>query len=274
MRMLRHDATNCLLTSLLLLFYPSVVASCNIRRVVVDNESLNIDGYDDAQGPTVFVLGNGRERQHALRALVERDELLSQKHNDTTVFLSSSNSYSHDVKKMALHDYIRQVVDVPQSPGKEEQEPLGAQSTAAANETFYMFGHNDASSPWRGIASNYIIPPCGPPCTERGTKTLGIGGQFSGVSFHMHGPTFSETIVGRKHWFVLPLDSQLVDVPAIANMTMVHWYTHVFPALPQAVRAGIWECVLDPGEAIFFGSRVMHATLNLDKYNVFMSLFV
>lgn len=165
---------------------------------------------------------------------------------------------------MLLHEYIREIVDVPLRPEMEG---------SAADETFYMFGHNDGSSPWQEMATNYIIPPCGPQCRERGTKTLGIGGQYSGVQLHLHGPTFSETIIGRKQWFVLPLDSQL-NISSISNMTMAHWVTNVYPSLPPVVREGIYMCILEPGEAIYLPSRVMHGTLNLDTYNVFMSLFV
>lgn len=35
---------------------------------------------------------------------------------------------------------------------------------------------------------------------------LGIGGQFSGVSFHTHGPGYSESIIGAKRWYLYPPD--------------------------------------------------------------------
>lgn len=42
----------------------------------------------------------------------------------------------------------------------------------------------------------------------------------------------------------------------------------------QLLREGLWECTLRPGEAIFFPSMWMHATLNLEQYNFFVSVFL
>ena len=267
------------LLAILLLLAVSCTA-CNIPRVRIDesSEAIDIDNYDDAAGPTIYILPASRNAQ--MRRLVERDALLSAQYASTRVKLSSSNSYSHGLLEMPLHEYIRRIVDVPvdaappasisQTPNLNPNDP---HTTPPANETFYMFGHNDGTEPWRGLSAHYLIPPCGPTCSEKGTKTLGIAGKHSGVSFHLHGPTFSEAIIGRKHWFVLPPDMQ-PDIERIANMTMVHWYRNIYPALPAAERARIWECAIGPGEIMYFPTRVLHATLNLDAYNVFMSLFV
>ena len=39
-------------------------------------------------------------------------------------------------------------------------------------------------------------------------------------------------------------------------------------------NSGLLECVTGPGEMLYFPSSWMHATLNVDEYNVFMSLFL
>jgi hypothetical protein len=39
-------------------------------------------------------------------------------------------------------------------------------------------------------------------------------------------------------------------------------------------KNGLFECVIEPGEYLYFPSGWMHATLNLDSYNAFVSLFL
>jgi hypothetical protein len=56
------------------------------------------------------------------------------------------------------------------------------------------------------------------------------------------------------------------------NMTMSRWVTEEYPTLPRGVSM-LQECVIETGDA-HFPSRWMHATLNLDPYNVFVSLFL
>lgn len=36
----------------------------------------------------------------------------------------------------------------------------------------------------------------------------------------------------------------------------------------------LYECELNPNEVLYFPSLWMHATLNMDEYNVFMSVFI
>lgn len=68
---------------------------------------------------------------------------------------------------------------------------------ARANETWYLFG--DTLEPrWAALQKQYAIPMDG-----RGddpVAALGVGGRFSGVSFHTHGPGYSESILGAKRW--------------------------------------------------------------------------
>ena len=94
-------------------------------------------------------------------------------------------------------------------------------------------------------------------------------GPGTGVPFHIHGPTFAETIYGRKvtttcavaecigaryfshahyitniqRWFLYPPD---VEPQFHPDINTLHWLTHTYPTLTQQDRP--WECTLSPGE--------------------------
>jgi len=241
----------------LALVVPSTGTNCNIPRVQLDEtrEYINIDTLSS---PVVYVLD--KLRNSRMRSSVARASLLAN-HGDAKVTLSSSNSYSHDTRRVSLKEYITTIVDVGESKGG-----------ASASERFYMFGHNEGSEPWRSLIATYVRPPCGPICSgSNATPTLGIGASGSGTSLHFHGPAFAETIIGRKRWFIYPL-SLRPDMDSFANMSMKTWAEDVYPTLPD--RDDIYDCTISPGELLFFPSQFLHATLNLDAYNVFMSLFV
>ena len=162
-------------------------------------------------------------------------------------------------------------------------------------------------------------------------KTIGIGGEASGVSFHFHGPGFSESIIGTKRWFLFPPELTSMVAQFNPNMTMAQWVDTVYPELLKLREDGykdsgpsvvdnnsepqilfeppldapieyefysptttahsplshalnatsllvlsqhLQECTIQPGEILYFPPMWMHATLNLDAYNVFMSLFI
>jgi hypothetical protein len=167
--------------------------------------------------PVIFV---DDDRLNAnLYNLVSRDSLIDN-HGDIVVSLSSSNTYSHGLRKMSLQDYITQWVDPKQPPQPTHNtpkdispsstttsqlpfptfSPQSAQSisttqTTSANESFYLFGNN-YDGIFRQLNSLYSAPPC-LHCEKGGAKTIGIGGGQSGVSFHFHGLGFSEAIIGE-----------------------------------------------------------------------------
>ncbi|XP_065898764.1 jmjC domain-containing protein 8-like isoform X2 [Dysidea avara] len=101
-------------------------------------------------------------------------------------------------------------------------------------------------------------------------QTLGTraNSPSSGVAFHFHGPTFAETIYGRKRWF---LYSPQVQPNFDPNNTTLHWLHHVYPSLPDDVKP--FECTLLPGEVLFIPDRWWHATINVDTC-VFVSTFL
>ena len=76
---------------------------------------------------------------------------------------------------------------------------------AAANDTLYLFGGN-YGAPWLSLLEEYALPGCGT-CLDQDNAAVsfGVGGLLSGVSWHRHGPGFSEVFHGAKRWFVLRL---------------------------------------------------------------------
>lgn len=290
--------------------------------------------------------------------------------------LTSSNTFSNGLKKMSLRDYI-QYTTSKKNRGAAHMDmnitngDLGP-SAARSNESFYLFGNNYGAL-WDRVKEIYLIPPC-LHCDVCGARTIGIGGYLSGVSFHYHGPGFSEVIVGRKRWFLFPPHQPSADMEYDAfignsknngamrdieyhrqfdpNMTVDRWLLEKYPAyrtrlVPSPVSlkvasatseidtaqsqdqdighpdinnfsppwnisdvgqssnqsdidsdgsssctscseerlgdtsdheygydSGLLECVTGPGEMLYFPSSWMHATLNVDEYNVFMSLFL
>ena len=130
-----------------------------------------------------------------------------------------------------------------------------------------------------------------------------LGGQASGVSFHVHGPGFSETLIGGKRWFLFP--------PALSalaynfgehgpNTTALAWLQSQYPQIMNAsshscspsdacslepeqtdgqmqlreLGEQLQECSLVPGQLLYFPAMWPHATLNTAPYNAFVSIFI
>jgi hypothetical protein len=301
--------------------FPVGSERCNIPKVPIEA----INGQKPLPDAPVIYTAH-RDRQAVVHERSER-ELLLQQFGDTLVTLSSSNTYSHGKYSMTLSEYITTSVDT---------------SSRNANESFYLFGNN-YDGIFSELAGLYRNPPCYY-CDKAGAKTVGLGGHASGVSFHFHGPGFSEPIIGSKQWFLFPPSLTRTVSQFDPNMTVARWVDRVYPLL-TAVRDGaefgaageinhstslqpantmegvvpprpadssnaagqladvrastlssqltallldmnmsmatlqqladnLHECVIRPGEILYFPSMWMHATLNLDTYNVFMSLFM
>ena len=104
---------------------------------------------------------------------------------------------------------------------------------------------------------------------------IGIGGAHSGVSFHYHGPGFSEVLIGSKLWFLYPPDTLIPHHHP--NMTMCTWYKEIF--LPKlltnpSLYPNIYYCIIHPGDVLYFPNKWLHATYNIEAYNFFVSLFL
>jgi len=269
---------------------------CTIPKLQLSELSRNKTLPDH---PFIFV--DTIDRQQALASQASREYLIKN-HGKSAVTLSSSNTYSHGKLVSTLEEYIKTSVDT---------------TSRFANETFYLFGNN-YDGIWSELADLYVNPPCYG-CDLAGMKTLGIGGEASGVSFHFHGPGFSESIIGSKRWFLFPPSVSSIVSQFSPNMTVSQWVDQIYPSImalkqnntvpaetvllePNLVNPiaeqdiygtvhspadmslnttalallaqTIQECTIHPGEILYFPPMWMHATLNSDTYNVFMTLFI
>eukprot|EP00605_Chrysophyceae_sp_TOSAG23-4_P000451 GSChrysophyteH1.ASY1.ANO1.509.1 assembled CDS len=211
--------------------------------------------------PVIYVIEDPHRHQE-LRAAVQKERLLID-HGDKPIRLTSSNAHSHG----------KRVVTLPNDDASKKTH-------IHANETWYLFGNNEDSSPFKELSLLYDIPNCGTPCQrqERGnagsTVVSGIGGAGSGVSFHFHGSGFSEVLTGRKRWFLYAPEYEPMGggFASMVNQTVKDWIRSSDFATVQ--RREFYDCTIEPGEALFFPSQWMHATLNLDAYTYFVSVFL
>ena len=96
---------------------------------------------------------------------------------------------------------------------------------------------------------------------------LGIGSFGSGVQWHDDGPGFCELMHGRKHWVLTQADKRpFYDHKRPSR----HWFEYMFS---DYKGSKIWECTLQPGDAIYFPNRWFHTTVNLDAYTSFVTTF-
>jgi hypothetical protein len=262
---------------------------------------------------TPFVYVGRPDRQKAAASSATRGFIL-ENHGDEIVQLSSSNTYSHGKLTATLEEYITTSVD---------------SNAHLANETYYLFGSN-YDGIWQTLTELYNNVPC-KFCDTAGAKTLGLGGENSGVAFHLHGPGFSEPILGAKRWFLFSPEVTHIVNKFNPNLTMSMWVDtlyndiqaqgiavqdyevdtsgqnvplstlstdapsslensgggfsssptsslHPLPSLNtqelQLLKQHLFECTLFPGDVLYFPAMWMHGTLNVESYNVFMSLFL
>mmetsp|Transcript_48292 Transcript_48292/g.71575 ORF Transcript_48292/g.71575 Transcript_48292/m.71575 type:complete len:180 (-) Transcript_48292:222-761(-) len=162
---------------------------------------------------------------------------------------------SMNVVRTYLIQYIEETVS---------QETFPSQFS---NETWYLFGETYTEE-WVKFLHSYTLPPCQACSPDLSALAFGIGNKGSGVQWHFHGPGFSESIHGRKHWILYPKEEKPNYDP---DFTSRHWMEHVYTNLDKEHLP--WECTLSPGEMIYFPDGWHHATINLDPYTAFVSTF-
>ena len=101
------------------------------------------------------------------------------------------------------------------------------------------------------------------------TPAFGAAGRNTGVPWHFHGQGFLEVLHGRKTWFLHAPETRAPQFDA--NATTLVWVSTVLPTLGE--DAGIVQCTLHAGDAIYFPSYWRHATLNLDEWNSWIASF-
>lgn len=171
------------------------------------------------------------------------------------VTLSSSNSFSTHRRTISLTQYLNETLLAETFPHQ------------LSNETWYLFGET-YSDDWQHMMADFCLPPCQTCTKELSALAFGIGGKGSGVQWHTHGPGFSQSIHGRKHWVLYPPHHKPTYDP---DYTSRYWMEETYTSLKNKMRP--YECTLFPGEMIYFPDKWHHATINLDSYTAFLSTF-
>lgn len=172
-----------------------------------------------------------------------------------TVILTSSNSHSSHRRIIPLETYLHETISNEVFPWDK------------SNETWYLFGET-YSKDWQKLLETYCLPPCETCSKDLSALSFGIGGKGSGVQWHFHGPGFSQTIHGSRHWILYPPEQK----PTYnSNYTSRFWMEEIYTSLPSDALP--LECTLGPGDMIYFPDNWHHATLNMENYNVFVSTF-
>ncbi|XP_064406556.1 jmjC domain-containing protein 8-like [Halichondria panicea] len=231
--------------------YPDLSGPCTIRRV--EASSLTQRDFEWRFAYTEPVIITGLPGQSDFRAGCSKYRLLKEFGHDI-ITVATANTHSYRKEKVSLCDYVETM--------------MAAQTlTTLGNETLYYFGDNNRED-WSSLFSLYTLPPYHVPDTTP-VLSFGLAGPGSGVPFHIHGPTFAETVYGRKRWFLYPPPHSPHFDP---DQTTLHWLKHTYPQLVAMDTERPLECTLQPGEVIYFPDKWWHATLNLDTA-VFMSTF-
>lgn len=270
--------------------------SCDIERIYLTNSNM-LHSLPDV--PVIYVMSKER---NAKVVNFSSKEFLETNYGGSSVILSSSNTYSSDKRVTSLKEYLHYMEEIENSTNSADEpsndmEYQREHSHLPANETFYLFGNN-YDGVWQLIADAYVLPPF-VDAKKTGAVTVGLGGYGSGVGFHVHGPGFSEVLIGSKRWFLYPPDTIIPEYHP--NITMVEWlsrlpYNSSSEYLPVEDLNGISnhagysdasigysdtsrsssliDCTIVPGEVLYFPYDWPHATLNEEPYNVFMSTFI
>ena len=244
---------------------------CNIHKTPLPDEDFELLHY-----PVIYEQQNHQSFRNNALKLETNFVNFKTKYGNETCILSSSNRFSQRKVALTINDYLNYI---------EKENDNKEENSAVALERLYLFGDNQGGF-WDDLSSLYNPPSCRN-CDIAGLSTFGIGSNYSGVTFHIHGSGFSEMMHGSKWWFLLKPSIKLTDVikEFNENMTMQEFYEKIFvnnnldkdddnDSSNINVIEGLYACRIKPGEIIYFPSNWEHGTLNQGKYNVFVSYFL
>jgi hypothetical protein len=251
--------------------YPTPVI---LRMVRPNNNNNNNTCDDDHNEPQPQA-----NHHHPLRNATRRETLASWFPSNFTVTVSSSNSLSEHKRTVLLSDYLDYIWETMETPLNQ-----------SANETWYLFGET-YSAEWQALLSLHALPPCTSCNKDTVAVSFGIGNAGSGVSWHTHGPGFSESLHGAKHWILYPpsivttLNNDTTTSGGGSRMRQTNdatspifhdkdqssrqWMHNVYPYIEPKP----WQCTVMPNEMLYFPHAWWHATINLDRYTAFVSTF-
>ena len=271
---------------------------CNIRRV--SDRDLAQSFGPTYPYPLVIYPSSGRRNSDFAR-LTTVENLASNFVPNFNVTLSGSDSLSSHRREIPLIQYLDEILNA-NGVGETLPDQLG-------NESWYLFGETFTDD-WAAFLRRYELPRCHSCTRDQVALSFGIGNSGSGVQWHTHGPGFSETIHGRKHWVLYPPNQR----PSYnLDYASRHWMEHEYGRLENWTEADVedernshikymtnsyedmsgppfgiltkktesgpsekkpFECTIHPGEMIYFPDRWHHATINLDSYTCFVSSFL
>lgn len=224
---------------------------------------------------------------------MNRKENVLKTHGEKTIVLSSANTFSYEKKEVKLKDYLDE-------RGKY-LKPV--QLHQRADKVWYWFGDNDHDAFgdfFPSFKRTSLIGKKYVPENASVAYSYGVGGPLSGVPYHIHGPGWSESIYGRKKWFLSPPMFEPVfngnETAARAAMRFkANGNKAKFKMKTMNMNGKndnkkmknkngidvdkygnekkVLACVVHPNQAVYFPDRWWHATLNLDE-SVFISSFV
>lgn len=231
---------------------------CNIARLdALDAEAIFRRDYWGKQPVVVPTQLNEK-----FRALTTRASMLGT-YGELPVELSTANTFTgRDWEKRTLAEYLASMA--------AQRDDL------AGNNSWYLFG-NTYGAGWKSLLAEYGEPALAALGTglafdvNNGATSVsfGLAGFETGVPFHRHADGWSEVIHGAKRWFLFPPGHEVGHDP---NATTQQWVHAHYAA--EAVAGTLRECVIRPGDALYFPPDWPHATLNLGEYNAFASTFL
>ena len=174
-------------------------------------------------------------------------------HGHLPVLLATSNRNSYEKRASTLARYFA-----------EDLRPVTLDDRAA--DRWYLFGDTllSDSPEWAPLHATFALPLDAP--RDDPVAAWGVGGLHSGVPFHRHGAVYAATVVGAKRWWVAPPDAE----PAFSGNETQLAYAAAHPADADGVLA----CTVAAGETLYVPANWLHATLNLEAYNAFTTIFV
>ena len=162
--------------------------------------------------------------------MVDRHNIVEFFPPDFNVTLSSSNSFSEHRRTIPLQTYIEEIITNSSSSTATPGSSSTVSPDTRSNETWYLFGET-YSDEWKRLLRRYELSPC-QACIRDDTYgaalSFGIGGKGSGVQWHVHGPGWSESLKGRKHWVMYEFNKKPNFDP---DNTSYHWMYYEYPKI-------------------------------------------
>uniref|UniRef100_A0A0K0DC39 JmjC domain-containing protein n=1 Tax=Angiostrongylus cantonensis TaxID=6313 RepID=A0A0K0DC39_ANGCA len=231
-----------------------------------DDTITNSGGWETELKDIVGRHGPCNIERHDANDLTQKEFLMRFAHSEPVIIYNVDNEEFRrlTMREKMLEDWKDFPVTLNSANTYSYTRP---QSIATpGNETMYLFGDIDQKL-WAPLLAAYKLPKWSLP-DHSPALSFGLAGAGTGVPFHFHGPGFAEVVYGSKRWFLYPYEHRPDFEP---DKSTLEWYLIKYPLLPKEKLP--LECLLKPGEIIFFPDKWWHATLNSET-SVFISTFL